>query len=175
MIEKGNKSDIEEVYKSYLELFKYEKVYTNHSNWVKGVYPSRETAQHAYDQQSLYVLKENGHICGSMILNEIQPNEYDEINWKYDAKDSQVLVLHTLCISPTCKGKGYGKQFIEYALGYARKNNYKVIRLDTWLGNKPACSLYEKMGFKVAGKGRMVLQGVIEEEQIYFEKEVIYE
>lgn len=172
MIRKAEKGDIAAVSASYQELFAYEEAHGNQTNWAPGLYPSESTAQTALEGGTLYVLEEDGVICGSMILNHIQPPEYRLIDWCYTAGDMEVLVLHTLCIPPSQKGKGYGRQFIEFAIRYAAQIGCKVVRLDTWAENHPAASLYEKMGFRLAGTAPMLLQGTIREQQIFFEREV---
>lgn len=45
----------------------------------------------------------------------------------------------------------------------------RAMRLDTYAGNKPAASLYTKLGFRYAGIASVMLQGLIPEEQIFFE------
>lgn len=57
-----------------------------------------------------------------------------------------------------------------YALQKAAEMKYAAVRLDTWAGNRPAAALYDRLGFRLAGRGKILLQGVIPEEQIYFEK-----
>lgn len=34
------------------------------------------------------------NICASIIINQVQPKEYHNINWKYLAKPEEVLVVH---------------------------------------------------------------------------------
>lgn len=172
VIRKAEKDDIATVSASYQELFAYEEVYGNQTNWVPGLYPSASTVQAASEDGTLYVLEEDGVICGSMILNHIQPPEYQLIDWRYTAEAAKVLVLHTLCIPHSQKGKGYGKQFIAFAMQYAAQTDCKTVRLDTWDGNRPAAALYVKMGFRLAGTAIMLLQGTIREQQIFFEREV---
>lgn len=172
LIQKAEKNDILAVSESYLELFAYEAEHGSWTNWQSHLYPSKSTAQTAFEKGSLYILKENGILCGSMILNQIQPSEYQMIDWHYPAAASEILVLHTLCIPPSQKGKGYGRQFIEFAIQYAAQMDYKAVRLDTWEENHPAAALYEKMGFRLAGTAPILLQGIIQEQQIFFEREV---
>ena len=170
MIQKAEKKDVAAVSASYQELFAYEAVHGNWTNWVPGLYPSASTAQAAFEDGTLYVLKESGVFCGSMILNQIQPPEYQTIDWQNTADASEILVLHTLCIPPSQKGNGYGRQLIEFAMQHAAQTGCKAVRLDTWAGNRPAAALYQSMGFRLVGTGTMLLQGVIREQQIYFEK-----
>ena len=172
MIRKAEKKDITSISSSYSELFNYEAVHGSNTNWVDGLYPTKDTAEHAFAKNMLYVLEVEDTICGSMILNRLQPNEYQQINWQYPVQNQEVLVIHTLCICPSHAGKGYGKQMVSYALEEARRLGCKVVRLDTWEGNRPAASLYKSMGFRPAGSAPICLHGLIHEQQIFMECEV---
>ena len=69
-------------------------------------------------------------------------------------------------------GHGYGRQMVEYAKKYAEGSGCTTIRIDTYAHNEPAKRLYLKNGFRIAGYGRILLQGLIDEEQVYLECEV---
>lgn len=172
MIRKANKKDIERVSASYEELFAYEAEHCSHTNWISGVYPTKATAQAAFETGTLYVLEENGEFCGSIILNHLQPPEYQSVDWHYQAENEEVLVVHTLCIRPSKKGQGYGRQFVDFVSRHAAQTSCKVIRLDTWENNFPAIRLYTSSGFRLAGSGPMCLQGLIQEQQVYLENKV---
>lgn len=172
MIRRARRNDIAAVVQLYEELFRYEAEHGSTTNWKHGIYPIRETAENAFAANSLYVLELGGKIRGSMILNQLQPPEYEPIEWQYQAKASEVLAIHTLCISPAYSGRGYGKQMIAFAIQRAGEIQCKAVRLDTWAENKPAASLYQGMGFRLAGSGYMSLHDMIQENQIYFEYEV---
>ena len=172
MIQKAESIDIAAIATSYLELFAYEAGHKSNTNWLPGLYPSQSIAQAAFNEKTLYVLKENGIFCGSMILNHNQPSEYQAINWHFTAEAEKILVLHTLCIPPSQKGKGYAKQLIAFALQLAAQAGCRGLRLDTWEENLPAAALYRKLGFRLAGTAPILLQGVIPEQQIFFEKEI---
>lgn len=169
MIRKAMIEDIDQIENSYTELLTYEKENGTNSNWVLNVYPTRSTAQNAFEEGTLYVLEENGKVCASMILNQTQPKEYAGLDWTYKAEPEEVLVLHTLCIPPSAAGKGYGSQMVGFTVDLARKRGLKAVRLDTWEENKPAASLYNKMGFKFAGSADVMLSNLIPERQIFFE------
>lgn len=172
MVRKATIEDISAVVQSYQELFRYEAVHGSTTNWMDGLYPTKDTAEYAFAANTLYVLEATGAVCGSMILNQIQPHEYEKIDWAYPAEFTEVLVIHTLCICPSQSGKGYGRQIVSFALEKAQQLGYKAVRLDTWEGNHPAASLYESMGFHLAGAAPMCLHGVIQEQQIFLECEV---
>ena len=172
MIRMASKNEIAAAAQIYDELFRYEAEHGSTTNWKRGIYPIRDTAAKAYAENSLYVLEIGDKICGSMILNHLQPVEYECIKWQYKANASKVLVIHTLCILPAHFGKGYGKQMIAFAVQKAEEIQCKTVRLDTWAENKPAASMYQGMGFRLAGSGTMNLHDMIQENQIYFEYEV---
>ncbi len=172
MIRPAVPKDIDAVEKGYNELLLYEKENGTSSNWVYGLYPVRETAENALREGALYVAEEDGIICGSAVLNQHQPQEYKKGSWKYEADENNVLVIHTLCIAPSYKGRGLGTAFVKYAEELALKMNCTVIRFDTWAGNTAAASLYAKLGYENAGGADAMLAGVIPEKQIFFEKKL---
>ncbi|MDO4339057.1 MAG: GNAT family N-acetyltransferase [Eubacteriales bacterium] len=172
MIRKATIEDIPAVAQSYQELFRHEAVHGSTTNWAEGLYPTKDTAAQAFDANTLYVLEETGAVYGSVILDQTQPPEYGEIDWAYPAEPAKVVVIHTLCICPSQAGKGYGRQMVSFALEKALQLGCKAVRLDTWEGNHPAASLYESMGFRLAGSAPMCLHGVIQEQQIFLEREV---
>lgn len=169
MIRLAAEKDINAVEQTYRELLTYELEHGSSSNWALDVYPTKKTAEKAMKERTLYVLTIGEEICASIILNQIQPEEYQRISWHYLAAADHILVIHTLCVPPEQAGKGYGKQMIRFAIEKAKDSGCKAIRLDTWAGNKPAAALYQKMGFHYAGTANIMLQGVIPEEQIFFE------
>lgn len=170
MIRKAAQQDIDAVEQGYTELLTYEAEHGSSSNWALGIYPTRSVAEISCGSQTLYVMEQEGEICASMILNQVQSEDYRGILWEYPAKDEEVLVLHTLCIPPSRAGRGYGTDMVRFAIEQAVRMKCRVIRLDTYAGNQPASALYKKLGFRYAGIASVMLQGVIPEEQIFFEK-----
>ena len=169
MIRRAINTDIEQIIRTYEELLLYEKRNESNSNWQLGIYPTIEIPMNKIPEGTMYVLEEQGNICASMLLNKEQPIEYQQINWEYSADLDEVMVIHTLCIPPRNAGKGYGNQMVLFSIQQAKKLDCKVIRIDTWEGNKPAAALYQKIGFRFAGTAHILLQGLIPEEQVFFE------
>ena len=172
MIRKAEMSDIAAIADTYTELLTYEQQNGGHSNWRLGVYPTIAVPEAKVPTGTMYVLEENGEICASMVLNHDQAEEYAGIGWQYPGEDDQVLVIHTLCIPPQKAGHGYGRQMVEYAQKYAKEYGCTTVRIDTYAHNEPAKRLYLKNGFRISGYGRILLQGLIDEEQVYLEYEV---
>lgn len=169
MIRLAERKDIEKIAKTYESLFLFEESHGSSTNWKRGVYPTSKVPEEKVPQGVMYIIEENNEICASMVINKEQAQEYADIKWLYQADDKNVLVIHTLCIPPEKAGQGYGRQMVEFAKQYAKKNGCTVIRIDTYAQNENAKRLYQKNGFRIAGHGKMLLQGLIEEEQVYLE------
>ena len=169
MIRLAEQKDILPIADTYTELLQYEREFGSHTNWQLGVYTTIKVPEEKVPAKMMYVLEENQKICASMVLNQEQPEEYREISWNFPAADENVLVIHTLCIPPSMSKRGYGKQMVAFAKSYAVTHGCHVIRIDTYARNEPAKGLYLKNGFQIACYGRMLLQGLIEEEQVYLE------
>ena len=89
--------------------------------WVRGVYPTRATAQAALDAGELFVLESDGTVYAAGRINSEQVPVYAEVPWAHDAAPEQVLVLHTLVVDPAAAGHGYGTQFVRFYEQYARE------------------------------------------------------
>lgn len=173
MIRKAQSQDIDEVEKSYLELLLHEKKYGAYTVWQLGIYPTRETAEKSYSNGNLYVLEENGELCASIIINQVQPKEYDTIQWKYCAKSNEVLVIHLLCVKPSKAHQGIGKKLVQFAIDMAKNLECKTLRLDTGSQNTPAIMLYQSFGFELAGTTSMEIGGLIShKDHLFFEKTI---
>lgn len=171
MIRKAVAQDIDQVEKSYIELLTYEREHAAYTVWKMGVYPTRETAEKSLAAGSLYVMEQGGEICASIILNQQQPEEYGNINWRCKAEPGEVLVLHLLCVRPSKSGLGIGKAMVQFAAEEGKRRGLKTVRLDTGAQNTPAASLYRKLGFTLAGTSSMAIGGLIAHDgHLFFEK-----
>lgn len=170
MIRKATAADLDRAEAIYHEILDYQAATVNYTNWIKGAYPTRDTARAALEADTLYVMEEDGQVVGVVNLNHIQPAEYAKIPWSIPAQGEEVLVIHTLCIPPSCSGRGYAKVFVAFAEELGRKLGCKVIRLDTYEGNLPACALYTKLGYREAGTTLFHFEQVIWENLRCFEK-----
>lgn len=171
-IRKATAADLEAVAHLYDEVVDNQTRNINYTNWEKGVYPARPTAEKALEAGTLYVQTENGQLVGSMILNHEQLPEYDRMNWRYPAQGEQVLVIHTLCVSPTATGQGYAGAMVRFAEDLGRKLGCITLRLDTYEGNLPARRLYTRLGYDLIGGTEFFFQGFIHEILVLFEKKL---
>lgn len=144
-------TDLDAVERHYTELLTREaETGRSSTNWSLGVYPTRQTAAAAQTAGTLWVLEREGQVVASVILNHHQDDFYADIDWQYPAPPEQVLVVHTLCIPPSLAGQGLGRECVSRIKQYAAATGCAAIRLDTWAGNTPAATLYQKTGLRCA-------------------------
>lgn len=116
--------------------------------WKRMIYPTSATVQAAIERDDMFVCEEDGHIIASAIINQIQVDSYADAAWEFDAADAEVMVLHTLVVSPSAGGKGIGTAFVRFYEAYADKNQAYFLRMDTNEKNAIARKLYRKLGYK---------------------------
>lgn len=172
MIRQAAKEDVEAVAAIYEELLSYEEEHGSFTNWKRGVYPTRKTAEDSAEEGILYVYEENGEILASMRLNHVQPEGYETAEWRYPAEGEEVLVIHTLCVPPRLAGKGIGKKMLAYGAEHAKKTGCKVIRFDTYEGNTKAAGMYDYLGYEYVGTIDMLFEGSIPERLRLYERNV---
>ena len=114
-IEKGILTDIDELEQLYNDLNDFLASDINHPGWIKGIYPVRENAESSIDEQNLYVVRHEGQIIGSIILNHHPKKAYETASWGIDSEYSQIFVIHTLVVHPSFLKAGIGKKMIAFA------------------------------------------------------------
>ncbi|WP_125151958.1 GNAT family N-acetyltransferase [Clostridium rectalis] len=116
------------------------------------IYPNVEVIKKDIEDGSLYIYVEEDIIKGIIVLNKTQDIEYEDLIWQ--VKD-RFAVIHRLCVNPKYQGAGIAKALIKYVEKRAKDNKFKSIRLDAFIKNTKACSMYEKRGFKKVGTIRL--------------------
>ena len=69
--------------------------------------------------------------------------------------DAQLLVIHALGVHPAFARRGIAQRMVQYAIGTARPQGCRALRLDVLGGNVPAERLYTGQGFARRGTVRM--------------------
>ena len=116
--------------------------------WKKGVYPVLSDIADALNMGALYVAEEDGNIAGAFIVNHIQGEGYQLVDWNIKGRDTEIAVIHLLATAPECQGKEIGRKMLEKAVEICRSENVSSIRLDTLPWNLPGKRLYESFGFQ---------------------------
>ena len=160
MIRKALETEIPAVAAIYDKLHTEEEAGRVTIGWIRGVYPTEDTARMALNRGDLFVQEDGGKVVGAAIINQTQVDAYYGGPWKYAAQDAEVMVLHTLVIDPDTAGRGLGKQFVAFYEDYAGENGCKVLRMDTNSRNAGARAMYAKLGYREAGIVPCVFNGI---------------
>lgn len=147
IIRKATEKDIKTIADIYLDIHTAEENGSVTIGWVRDIYPTEETAKLALQRGDLFVEEDEGLIVGAAIINQKQEYIYETANWNYKVPNNEIMVLHTLVISPKLLKKGYGKKFISFYEEYALSHNCHYLRLDTNEKNSRARAMYKKLGY----------------------------
>ena len=152
MIRKAVEADIDAIEKIYDAIIAQEEAREHKLiGWVRGIYPTRQTALDALQAGTLFVLEDDGAVRAAAKIDQAQVPEYAGAEWEYDAADDESMVMHTLVVDPEKNGSGYGRAFVAYYEKYAAENGCRYLRMDTNVKNSRARSLYASLGFREAG------------------------
>ncbi len=148
---KAKEQDIDAVEEIYDAVHSDEEAGNIVIGWARGIYPTRRTAEVSLKRDDLFVMEDCGRVVGTAIINKSQVAEYCFGTWSANPPEDQVMVLHTLVISPKESGKGYGKQFVAFYEMYAKENGCLYLRMDTNERNSRARAMYHNLGYQEVG------------------------
>lgn len=146
-IEKAVPRDADEVGRLYDSLNDHLVATVNYPGWKKGLYPIREDAEAAIREGTLYVLRTEEQIAGTVILSHREEKGYAQADWGLDIAPEQLIVVHTLAVHPQHLSRGVGRRLMEFAIAQAKAQRMRAVRLDVNERNVPAIRLYESLGF----------------------------
>lgn len=169
-VRKAQKADIDSIEKIYDRIHDGEEQGLTTIGWIRGVYPTRKTAEAALERGDLFVMVDNGKIVAVAMINQIQVAEYKDAAWKHDAEDNEVMVLHGLAVDPLENGKGYGRTFVAFYEDYAKRHGCPALRMDTNVKNKRARKLYNTLGYEEVGIVKCVFNGIPNVQLVCLEK-----
>lgn len=172
IIRKAAEQDVPAVAAIYDAILDREEAGLSTVGWIRGVYPTAETAREALESGTLFVLEDGGEVVAAARLDQDHEPAYDDCQWSWDAPDNQVMVLHTLVVRPDLAGRGYGRQFVAFYEQYARERGCPCLRLDTNERNAAARRLYAKLGYREAGIIPCVFNGIGGVNLVCLEKKV---
>lgn len=147
IISKGTPQDLDELEQLYDALHDHLESHINYPGWVKGVYPTREDAASGIAGNTLFVLRLDGAIAGTVVLNHQPEEAYATVDWQVELDYNDLLVIHTFATHPDYQNRGVGRQLLEFAVAHAAQQQMKAVRLDVYEKNFPAIRLYECCGF----------------------------
>ena len=113
-------------------------------------YPNIETFEEDVLNQNLYVLEIKNKLIGCLVISNIMDEFYSNVKWLTPNKNN--LYLHRLAVDPDYQKLGYAKQLMSFSFEFAKANNFKSIRLDTFSGNPFNNVFYSNLGFEKLGE-----------------------
>lgn len=112
-------------------------------------YPSKQAFLDDIAQEELYVLEVDKKIIGTIVLSTHMDDEYIPITWL--TSNEANLYIHRLSVHPEYQGQGYAQKLMNFAEEYAKNNDFKSVRLDTFSVNKRNVNFYQTRGYKQLG------------------------
>lgn len=172
VIRKATAADIDAVEAIYDAIILEEEAGRTTTGWKRGIYPLRQDAEAALARGTLYVLEDEGEIRATAKIDQTQVDVYAEADWKYPARDEDVLVLHLLVVHPKAARRGYARAFVAYYEAEARARGCTVLRMDTNERNLAARRLYASLGFTEPGSIPCTFNGLEQVILVYLEKKL---
>ena len=165
-------ADIDRIAEIYDELHEAEETGRAYIGWIRGIYPTRETAEAAVMENDMFVGEDDGCIVAAGRINQCQCPEYKDAEWKYDVPDDEVMVFHTLVVSPAVKGRAFGTEFVAFYEKYALEHGCRYLRMDTNEKNKAARSLYRRLGYDEVSIVPTTFNGIPDVNLVCLEKRI---
>ena len=151
-IRKGTAADLPQIAAIYNRIHTQEEAGQVSIGWIRGVYPTEDTARSILEADELFVLEEDGAVAAAARINREQVPEYAQANWScLNAPAERIMVLHTLVVDPLQSGRGLGSAFVRFYEAYALEQGCPYLRMDTNEKNKNARTLYAHLGYREAG------------------------
>jgi nitroreductase/ribosomal protein S18 acetylase RimI-like enzyme len=127
-------------------------------------YPDLDVVRGDIERGALWVYREGGDVVAAMTVDDIQPEPYDAIGWKYGGL---YICVHRLAVDPARRREGIAGRMMAFAEETAFRDGRKAVRLDTYGLNAAARRFYERLGYIERGTIRLQKK---EGEYICFEK-----
>lgn len=172
MFRKAEPKDLEAIAAIYDRIHDNEEAGRVTIGWDRAIYPTRATAQFSIDAGDMYVEEVDGRIVAAAKINQEQVPEYVGAQWQWEAKEEEVLVLHTLVVDPDLGRGGHGKAFVAFYEDMARQMGCPYLRMDTNVRNTVARSLYKGLGYAEVGIVPCLFNGIPGVNLVCLEKKV---
>lgn len=171
-IRRATKDDIPAIVAIYEDIHDEEEAGRLNTGWIRGIYPTAGTAEDAISKFEMYVMEDEGKVVAAARINNEEATAYEGGNWEFDAPEDEILVIHTLAVSPSAMNRSCGKQFISFYENIAEEINCRYLRMDTDERNVRARKLYDKMGYKEVGIVPCQFNGIESVNLVLLEKKI---
>ena len=160
MVRLATEKDIKAIAQIYEDIHTDEEAGNQTIGWQRGIYPTEQTAVDSVEKGDMFVCERDGVIVAAGKINKEQVDVYADGEWEFPAPNDEVMVLHTLVVSPRIQASGVGKEFVKFYEDYALENGCPYLRIDTNERNEKARTFYNKYGFKEIGIVPCIFNGL---------------
>ncbi len=112
-----------------------------------GTHQTAEDTAQRFATGTGFVMLEDARFVGTIIVRPPNPESPVPLY-----RNPFVWTFAQFCVSPECKGKGYGKRLHAHALSTAASEGATVIALDTAAPAKALISMYESWGYRIVDR-----------------------
>jgi len=147
MIRKATYTDIEKILTLTNACAKY--MISNKIFQWNEYYPNKFAFENDIKRNELYILEKRSEFIACIAISTFMDKEYNSVKWL--TKNKNNIYIHRLAVHPKHQGEGFAQQLMDFAEGFAMKNNYTSIRLDTFSQNKRNQKFYELRNYKRLG------------------------
>lgn len=93
----------------------------------------------------------DGGVAGVVVLNHDAVEAYQGASRAIEAAPEEALIVHALGVTPDRLGQGIARFLVDATIQRAREQGCRAVRLDTYVENLPARTLYTRCGFTDLG------------------------
>ena len=144
-------NDFNVIQKIYIDIIEKTTDMDKYACWKKGMHPTDVAIMDYIKSGAMYLYTSNDKIAGVLAVTMEQEEDYHEITWGIEARDTEVAVIHIFGVNPEYQNQGIGSHMIEGVIEMARAQGKKAVRLDSLASNIPAQHMYKKNGFVYRG------------------------
>ena len=145
-IRKASPQDLDAVAELYGAMCDYMADKPFNSNFRRGGFPTRESAESYLAADGLYIAREGGETAGSIALTASPSAEEDQPG------EPGVFYIHMVAVHPDHLRHGVASAMLDFIVQETVRRGGSVLRIYVWEGNTPAIRTYEKNGFVRLGK-----------------------
>ncbi|WP_348982828.1 GNAT family N-acetyltransferase [Desulfosporosinus sp. Sb-LF] len=139
----------------------------NNYQWDEN-YPQEKDFITDINEGNLYVLERDGRVVAFICVNQIEPEEYSELDW---SSKEVGMVIHRMSVHPEYRRTGVGSKLMKFAEVLAKNNKINYLKIDTNSINEKMKALFIKCGYNFIGE----MQFLGKEEPFYCYDKILVE
>lgn len=147
MIRKAVNEDLAEITEIIKSTVEEMKTYGN-TQWDDS-YPQAKDFAADISSGDLYVDERDEEVAGFICVNQVEPVEYEDLNWSSKEK---AMVVHRMAVNPKFRRMGIASGMMEFADRLALGRGIRYMKTDTYSVNPNMNALFVKCGYKFVGE-----------------------